>query len=178
MIIPGDPRVMSRYVLAWLKNDKSKYVRVISRYRTCGNFFTNIQEFIKRPSDTSYSHVARTPLLLNVLSQETDEYINVVDVVGDEYYSPGVREFTVQSEKMDEVIIGEVRYGRYIINSRVEDLIFRKVTLEGGSYNPRITITSRYNDGMDITTSYIYISGETNKFYLWEDRRKMIALLE
>ncbi|EKX73531.1 signal peptide containing protein [Theileria equi strain WA] len=167
LIVEGDKNAMSRYVLVRIREDGSKYVRVMTRYRECRRFLSYIQEFSKGIGEPKYKKVSRELMTLDVLDQKTDETIQVTSRMGSEPDMP-VKEYCVQPKLLDKVVIGAVTYGNYLVEDKVSGLISRKVIWEGGEYYPRIIIQSQYKDSKETEAKYEFNMGKVDKFSIYE----------
>lgn len=160
----GDPRAISRYVLVHPRKDGSKYIRMIMRPRENNGTTRIVDEFVK-PIGLPYRPINRTPVDIDILTQENDQYIHTELIADWSLYDqhPGIIPedietmpimFSIQENVQDNVVIGVVKFGQHILEKKVDGLMERKVTWEGGLEAPTVTITSRYKDGTEIENQH------------------------
>ncbi|EKX72230.1 signal peptide containing protein [Theileria equi strain WA] len=204
LIISGDSTAVSRYLLTIEREDNTKYIRVITRRKLGRKHSSQVHEFIKEHNDIKFYKVFRIPLQLDILSQQTDKFVNA-DVVVDwepkkslvECYTDGqVPEeetekigiprdldilpvkFTVKDDMQDDYVISTVKYGRVILDTGSDTLISREVSWEGGIDDPYIQIVSRYNNWTQSVVKYKYIGGEYDRFYIYKKKINQLDLRE
>ncbi|AFZ80676.1 signal peptide-containing protein [Theileria equi strain WA] len=194
-ILRGDERNMSRYVLVAKRERGATYVRIINRYRTGGKYSCHLREFIKEDGVSFYREIFRSTVDINLMMQDSDDAIlvNVVPAVvwessagveehclTEEDNNTGgdglIRNYNVQKRIEDYVTIGVVRYGEYIVDDRIEDLLSRKVTWEGGIEHPKIIVTSLYRDGTELFIKYKMSVNKARGFYIHNSKKKLIHM--
>ncbi|EKX73889.1 signal peptide containing protein [Theileria equi strain WA] len=176
MLVERDANATSRQVITELREDGTKYVVVSTTKNTqCAKGKTVktkiIEEFIKRPTYFRYVKIFRVPLDVDLLTQESNHYINVELVVDWGKYKRGVAngtapmdrpenletlpmKFTVQEDMQDDAVIGRVTFGDYVIDDETEGLIERSVVWKKGIEDPRITVISKYAYGVEKIVNY------------------------
>ncbi|EKX72369.1 hypothetical protein BEWA_048360 [Theileria equi strain WA] len=175
LIIPGDPRNTSRYVLVVPRKDGAKYIRILDRYKGyTGKLKANVLEFLRYPTDLHYTKIQRIPLELDVFYQTPTDVVNAELLVNWQKHNEDVAngratmdtpenletiptKFTIQERMQDEVVLGVVKYNGYIVESRTDGLLNREVTWEGGVEQPRIIILSRYADNHEIRGEHQFV---------------------
>ncbi|EKX72027.1 signal peptide containing protein [Theileria equi strain WA] len=182
LITEGDPRSMSRYVLLLRKNNGTKYLRVITRYRNNNIYSTRITEFRKRENEVEYSAVIKRPVDINLPTQEDNNAISVklvsIPEPGDTKPEQAQSlKFSVKQEMIDEIIIGKVLFGKYILDDKRTDMVNRVVIWEGGLRYPSVTIITRYSDGNELENDYKYMDSEIG-FVVESVKRKFSSLCE
>ncbi|EKX72531.1 hypothetical protein BEWA_049990 [Theileria equi strain WA] len=181
VVYSGDPTDTSRFILFVPRENGDRYIRILNRNRTNGHHFVNtVHEFVKKSGGNSYRQIDRTHIDINLPFQRTDNYINVElvlnfntyqinDTIPESFQTLPIK-FSTQKEIQDDLTIGRVYYGRYLLNNEIEGLIYREVTWEGGPNSPLITIESHYKDGTLVEKKYIFERGSVNGFALWDIR--------
>ncbi|AFZ80788.1 signal peptide-containing protein [Theileria equi strain WA] len=173
VILPGNPRHMSRFVLVVPREDGSKYVRVVTRKRDDGRYVNKIKEFVKKPDYEWYARIKRDQVEIELLTQKND---NIICVEKDP--ETGVETFTVRPEMSDHVTIGTVEYSGFVVNQSVSGLMSRKVTLEKGDNCCYVGIESYYVDCVSYVLKYKINFADLEYPILVESRKKMMEFLE
>ncbi|EKX72106.1 signal peptide containing protein [Theileria equi strain WA] len=176
VLLDGKSTYMSRYVLVVVRDGGAKYVRITTRRREDHKYVTWIREFIKRTGAERYIPVIRTPVAIDLKTQESDEFIKMETVICGNN-NDVIKEFTIHRNMQDDFIIGQIQYGEFLIEAVTSEIMERKVAL-GMVYNiPSITIFTRYADGADVTTKYKF-SIDSKTVHLLEETRKLMDLCE
>ncbi|AFZ79982.1 hypothetical protein BEWA_028310 [Theileria equi strain WA] len=193
LIIEGSPMSVSRYVLHVIREDDSRYLRIITRNRSTGAHVSTVNEYVKGHGDSGYRRLNRIPMDIDLLSQESSQYI-CVDFVTDWKTIDGNIEslrdldgipenlelipmrYRIQKEVQDDFVLGRVKYGQYLVEDLTEGLISKEIIWEGGIEHPRIMTISRYTNWSEVVINYRFISGEFDKFYVRDSKRTFIDL--
>ncbi|AFZ80101.1 signal peptide-containing protein [Theileria equi strain WA] len=161
MLIGGDPRNTSRFVLVVLGDGGTKYVRIITNRISDirGSYVKTVDEFVKNPGDALYAPVVREPLQIDIMTQKTTDIIRE-DVVLEplDAYSDNADErpkvpkvlhtkLTIQPKMVNKYIIGVVRFGRHLITEETNNVMRRTILWEGGLDAPRIIVITSFSFG-------------------------------
>ncbi|EKX73025.1 signal peptide containing protein [Theileria equi strain WA] len=190
-IASADPSAMSRSILVAMKDDGSRYIRITDRYRRSQKICSRVKEFMRYPTDIQYIEIQRVPLEIDVLDVEHNHMVNKEPIINREANSRSVynimarmgipvrveyipAKYTIQKNLQDEVVIGTVKFGEYTVDNKIEGLVNREVTWEGGMENPKIVITSRYINDTETRSEYKFL----REIGLFDSltRRKNLAL--
>ncbi|AFZ81004.1 signal peptide-containing protein [Theileria equi strain WA] len=157
-IILEDPQVTSRRVFVLTREDGTKYVKVSNRYKNFrGSSNRKIEEFIRKPVYLYYSQIFRAPLELNVKTYDGDGFVKVDN-------GEAVKVFTIQDELKDELVIGAVNYGEYVIDHDIEGLMERTVKVVQGRV-VYIIIVSKHVNGREFEVKYKFVDGKIPSLY-------------
>ncbi|EKX72039.1 signal peptide containing protein [Theileria equi strain WA] len=191
IIVPGDPNIVSRYVLLVKREDMTKYMRVLTKRKDIYGFAGEVQEFVKGPYDPHYIKLSRDFINLDLLSREYNQCINVELVMDWSKYDTDVANGTIEEGTpknlgtlpmkysikhwaKDYLSIGRVSFGAFVLEDAISRLTSREVTWEGGMEKPRITVVSRSSDGTEEITIHAL---QKNKFIIEHNSRRVRELL-
>ncbi|EKX73484.1 hypothetical protein BEWA_035200 [Theileria equi strain WA] len=150
VIFLGNEKDMLRFVFLQELDDGKRYMRIVSKLADYhGNARRRVDEFVKLPTVTRFLRLFRTLLYMDIPTQEPNHMIQVETDI-----QSGALKFSIRPEMKLEVTIGVVKFGRYMVNWRTHGLMERDVIWEGGVDNPHIKMTSLFNDGTRVETTY------------------------
>lgn len=163
MIYPGDVSDFDRFVfVADLPNDQ-RYLRVVCKTRNRSGIERRVVEFLANPDSCEFTRIKREPVEIDLLIQDNTEVIEV-----EEDPRTMTKRFSIRGEAVYKYTLGIVRYGIHTLNRKIQNLTGRIIVWTGGMEDPKITVISRYADGIKTEIKYIFSSG---KFLL--DHRKI-----
>ncbi|EKX73583.1 hypothetical protein BEWA_036190 [Theileria equi strain WA] len=155
MILPGDAREMERFIFMHHLPNCTVYVRIVTKAKFRGGNRRKIMEYMTRVNENKFYQIVRTPINVDILSQNSTNVIQV-----DDNFQYTAKRFRVRDEMTYRFTIGMVRYGTFLLSNKAQSLIDRRIIWEGGLERPFIKIISTLTYGERHIVSYKFVGPE------------------
>ncbi|AFZ80887.1 signal peptide-containing protein [Theileria equi strain WA] len=148
-------RNSKRMILVRVYPDSTVYIEVNTAFRNSkGELGYEWDEFFRTSIHTRYHPVERTPIELEIMMEGSTSFIKVV-----ENPSTNTRHYLIQDDKDYAVKIGVIKFGKYVIDDRVDEVFSKFVTFNGSADDPHVFVTSIFKDKSCIKSKYNFVGG-------------------
>ncbi|EKX72231.1 signal peptide containing protein [Theileria equi strain WA] len=154
LILEDESTIIDRNVLFRYFTDGTRYIMVTTAKGGVEDSKVEITEMIKKTDDMMYMPLVRWPLDLNLVDQHDERFIKVTNGI-----KRGIIVYTTKNDMELDFFIGIVKYGRYIVDERVDGVLKKMIQVDKRRNPWIITISAFLNDGRFINLTYRIVGG-------------------